>query len=153
MSGGSLDYFYCQLQEHVGDFKDKELDELVKDLAELFHDREWYLSADYDEDDWNKARDEFKKKWFGEGVRAERIAKYLDEVKLELLQSFAFDHTMDRPKGEWKENVTFYKGCSKCGAYVWSNLNGLYLNPRKLNFCPNCGADMRGGEERNDQIN
>lgn len=44
MSGGSLDYFYCQLEEHVGDFGDKELDELVNDLAELFHDREWILA-------------------------------------------------------------------------------------------------------------
>ena len=31
MSGGSLDYFYNTLQEHVGDFRDKELDHLVKD--------------------------------------------------------------------------------------------------------------------------
>ena len=37
MSGGSLDYFSCQLEDHVGDFGDKELDELVKDLAALFH--------------------------------------------------------------------------------------------------------------------
>ena len=64
MSGGSLDYFYSQLQEHIGDFKDKELDELVEDLAKLFHDREWYLSGDYCEGTWNEARDNFKKKWF-----------------------------------------------------------------------------------------
>lgn len=25
MSGGSLNYFYCQLEDHVGDFGDKEL--------------------------------------------------------------------------------------------------------------------------------
>ena len=36
MSGGSLNYFCYQLEEHIGDFGDKELDELVKDLAELF---------------------------------------------------------------------------------------------------------------------
>jgi len=77
MSGGSLDYFYCQLQEHVGDFKDKELDELVSDLADLFHAREWYLSCDYGEGQWNEARDKFKQKWFSEGARAERIEKYL----------------------------------------------------------------------------
>ncbi len=91
MSGGSLDYFYNQLNEHVGDFKDKELDELVKDLAELFHDREWYLSGDYGEGNWNEARDNFKQKWFGEGARAERIEKYLEEVKQELLHSFGVD--------------------------------------------------------------
>ena len=81
MSGGSLDYFYCQLNDHIGDFKDKELDDLVADLADLFHDREWYLSSDIGEGEWNEARDKFKQKWFGEGARAERIEQYLDEVK------------------------------------------------------------------------
>ena len=77
MSGGSLDYFYCSLEEHVGDFNDRELDDLVKDLAQLFHDREWYLSGDYGEGNWNASRDTFKIKWFGEGARAERIDNYL----------------------------------------------------------------------------
>ena len=80
MSGGSLNYFYCQLQDHVGDFGDKELDELVKDLAELFHDREWYLSADYGEGSWNEARDAFKAKWFTDHGRQERIEKYLSDI-------------------------------------------------------------------------
>jgi len=88
MSGGSLDYFYCQLQEHVGDFKDKELDDLVNDLAELFHDREWYLSGDTGEGNWNEARDNFKKKWFTETGRADRIEQYLDDLKKDVLQSF-----------------------------------------------------------------
>jgi len=35
MSGGSLNYFYSQLEDHVGDFDDRELDDLVKDLAKL----------------------------------------------------------------------------------------------------------------------
>ena len=88
MSGGSLDYFYCMLQEHIGDFGDKELDELVKDLSELFHDREWYLSGDTGEGDWNEARDEFKAKWFTEHGRQERIEKYLAELGEEVRRSF-----------------------------------------------------------------
>ena len=76
MSGGSLDYFYNRLEEHVGDFNDKELDELVEDLAKLFHDREWYLSCDYGQGQWNESRDKFKEKWFSEGAREERINKY-----------------------------------------------------------------------------
>ena len=83
MSGGSLDYFYCQLQDHIGDFGDKELDELVKDLAELFHDREWYLSADYGIGDWNQARDNFKKKWFTKEGRKARIDKRADRFGLD----------------------------------------------------------------------
>lgn len=93
MSGGSLNYFYCQLQEHAGDFGDKELDELVKNLAELFHDREWYLSADTCEGDWNEARDEFKKKWFTKSGRQKRIEKYLNEIREEVMKSFGIgDH-------------------------------------------------------------
>lgn len=88
MSGGSLNYFYAELENHVGDFEDRELDELVKDMAKLFHDREWYLSSDTCEGDWNEARDAFKQKWFSEGVRAERIEKYLSDIKDDLLKSF-----------------------------------------------------------------
>ena len=110
MSGGSLDYFYCQLQEHVGDFKDKELDDLVSDLVDLFHDREWYLSSDYGEGEWNEARDKFKQKWFREGARAERIEKYLDDVKAELLQSFGVNNKYCKDCKHWtRESDTLGK--------------------------------------------
>lgn len=88
MSGGSLNYFYSYLEEHIGDFGDKELDELVKDLAELFHDREWFLSADTGEGDWIEARDAFKAKWFTEHGRQERIEKYLEEFADEVRETF-----------------------------------------------------------------
>ena len=88
MSGGSLGYFYSELEEHVGDFGDRELDELVSDLAGLFHAREWYLSSDTGEGDWNEARDRFKAKWFSEGARAERIEKYLAEMFDAMRMSF-----------------------------------------------------------------
>lgn len=80
MSGGSLDYFYMRLREHENDLGDKELNELVKDLAELFHDREWYLSCDTSEGKWREARDAFKAKWFSENNRQERIERYLTEL-------------------------------------------------------------------------
>ena len=48
----------------------------------------------------------------------------------------------ERPKGEWimdnehtKNPLLWYK-CNLCG---------VYHSP--TNFCPNCGADMRGGTE------
>lgn len=88
MSGGSLNYFYSELEDHKNDFGDKELNELVKDLAELFHDREWYLSCDIGEGTWNEARDKFKDKWFTQHGRQARIEKYLAEFTEEVRRSF-----------------------------------------------------------------
>lgn len=101
MSGGSLNYFYSSLQDHVGDFGDKELDNLVKDLAELFHDREWYLSADTGIGQWNEARDEFKKKWFTEHGRQERIEQYLDEFKREIMDALGTKHQYCKTCKHW----------------------------------------------------
>ena len=102
MSGGSLDYFYCILQEHDKDFGDKELNELVSDLAELFHDREWFLSGDTGEGDWNEARDAFKAKWFTEHGRQERIEKYLVEFTEEVRQSFGMSKRYCKNCKHWK---------------------------------------------------
>lgn len=120
MSGGSLNYFYCLLQEHVGDFGDKELDELVKDLAELFHDREWYLSSDTGAGDWNEARDEFKAKWFTEHGRQDRIENYLSELGEEIRQAFGISEhycknckhwTMEKQYDGRYGDCAFVKGC------------------------------------------
>lgn len=88
MSGGSLNYFYEDLAEHVGDLGDRELDDLVSDLSKLFHDREWYLSSDTGRADWAVARAKFKDKWFTEAGRKERIEQYMDDLKDEVLKSF-----------------------------------------------------------------
>ena len=91
MSGGSLNYFYLHLQEHIGDFGDKELDDLVSDLADLFYAREWYLSSDTCKDDWQESRDKFKTKWFTEQGHKERIEKYLSEFTSEIKEAFGID--------------------------------------------------------------
>lgn len=54
-----------------------------------------------------------------------------------------------RPKGEWK-TVEGYDGdeyyeCSNCGE-PWF-LSAGTPKDNNMNFCPNCGADMRGGAE------
>ena len=111
MSGGSLYYFYALLQDHVGDFGDKELDELVKDLAELFHDREWYLSADYGEGSWIEARDEFKAKWFTEHGRQERIEKYLTEIGKEVRAMFGMSTDKCQTCKHWERESECYGKC------------------------------------------
>ncbi len=102
MSGGSLDYFYSSMQEHVGDFGDKELDDLVKDLAELFYAREWYLSGDTCIGDWREALEEFKKKWFGKGSRPKRIEQYLDDIKADVMAQFCDDGRKCMNCKHWK---------------------------------------------------
>lgn len=82
----SFDYFFCILQDHTKDFGDKELDDMMEDLVELFHDREWFLSGDTGDGDWNEARDAFKEKWFTEHGRQERIEKYLVEFADEVVE-------------------------------------------------------------------
>lgn len=83
MSGGSMNYFFVQLEEYAPYLKDKELVELAEDMARLFHDREWYDSGDIGEGGWNRSVAEFKKKWFTE-PREERLERYIDEAVSDL---------------------------------------------------------------------
>lgn len=87
MSGGSMDYFCYRLEEYAEHFHDKEIKALTKDLADLFHDLEWYESGDYGKDTYERSLAEFKNKWFGEN-RNERLKEYLnaalDGVKEEI---------------------------------------------------------------------
>lgn len=87
MSGGAMDYFCFRLEEQADYVDDKEVKQLIKDLANLLHDLEWYLSADYGKDTYERSLAEFKNKWFGES-RNERLKEYLnaalDDVKAEI---------------------------------------------------------------------
>lgn len=112
MSGGSLNYFYSELESHIGDFGDRELDDLVKDMAELFHDREWFLSCDTCEGNWVESRDAFKKKWFTDHGRQERIEKYLDAIRDEVLKSFGMSDKYCLNCGNWTaEDEPPYGSC------------------------------------------
>ena len=48
------------------------------------------------------------------------------------------------PKGKWLEDNRGYFYCSECGDYPNNQRD-------KTNYCPICGADMRGGEDENCQ--
>ncbi len=48
-------------------------------------------------------------------------------------------------EGEWNENIIgFCNVCMSCGVIV--ERTAIKNNSGKLNFCPNCGAKMKGGE-------
>ncbi len=80
MSGGSMNYVYCQIEEEcVGQMGDRELDDLMKDVAKLVHDREWCLSGDTCEETYQKTVKEFKRKWF-KSPRVDRLYGYIDDA-------------------------------------------------------------------------
>ena len=88
MSGGCKNYICYKIEnELVGQMHDKELDDLMKDIAELVHDLEWFEDADYSYDTYKATADKFKNKWFGNS-RSERLKGYIDssidELKKEL---------------------------------------------------------------------
>ena len=48
--------------------------------------------------------------------------------------------------GTWGENIYGYRKCSVCGRVT--QVDECMREPLYL-YCPNCGADMRGGEDGN----
>ena len=46
--------------------------------------------------------------------------------------------SVDRPNGEWISNHDGSWNCSECGLRVFIYAKG--------NYCPNCGARMKGGD-------
>lgn len=79
MSGGSMDYICYRVEEQASCMGDRELVELVKDVAGLLHDREWYLSGDYGDETWEKSAQKFKQKWF-EQPREDRLKALIEQV-------------------------------------------------------------------------
>lgn len=67
--------------------------------------------------------------------RLYHIIETMDKYPIPTAQS-------QRKKGKWleKENSPFY--CSVCGTYQYSA--SWEIKNKEYNFCPRCGADMRG---------
>ena len=70
----------------------------------------------------------------------------VDVHRLNQLPTYSFP---EREKGEWIEKEGYdgdtYYDCSVCGN-SWTTIEGTPWD-NGMDFCPNCGADMRGGKE------
>ena len=55
----------------------------------------------------------------------------------------------DRPKGKWVKDICKYDKAYHFKCSICDEWNGLSVEEWnwKPNFCPNCGADMRGEDE------
>ena len=70
MSGGSMEYICYKIEEYSADLCDHELTDLAKDMAEVYHDAEWWHSGDIFEETYRKTVAKFKKKWLGSAALA-----------------------------------------------------------------------------------
>lgn len=50
-----------------------------------------------------------------------------------------------RPQGEWLNHNSYFKRCSICNKVV--GFDYIEQEGERFNYCPNCGADMRGGRK------
>ena len=104
MSGGSHNYIYCQIENELcGQMEDLELDDLIKDIANLAHDLEWYHSADISKDSYLKCVSKFKMKWFASD-RSQRLKSYIDASLKDLeksLYSLSGVQTLLEPAVTW----------------------------------------------------
>lgn len=65
MSGGSYNYIFTNIEyDLVGRMYDTELNEMMKDLVEVLHDLEWWISGDIGEERYRESVTKFKSKWF-----------------------------------------------------------------------------------------
>lgn len=108
MSGGYFQYEDRHLKYQIfphdkltNELEDREISEIVWDVLELLHEFDYYKKGDSDEEDYIKAKNEFKKKWF-EDDRSIRCKRYIDDMKKELYATFGIT---DEPC-EKQEEVT-----------------------------------------------
>lgn len=82
MSGGSMNYACYTIEEQARYLEDRELIDIAKDMAKLFHDAEWWHSGDIGEKDYRETVKWFKDKWLRSGNADvdERLRGYIDRI-------------------------------------------------------------------------
>lgn len=120
MSGGSMNYFCHTLEEYENSLGDKELNDLVHDLVQVFHDREWMISGDISEGAYNETVASFKDKWFSEPGKNRRYIEYIDTAIGDLKRELRLDCNFCKDCEHWDidkryESIygrcEYHKGC------------------------------------------
>jgi len=80
MSGGAHDYLCYRIEEEFSEnMEDPELNEMIPDLVDLFHDLEWYHSGDISIDRYYQTVLKFKKKWLSNPEPSQRQIEIIDK--------------------------------------------------------------------------
>ena len=113
MSGGSMNYACYTIEEQARYLEDRELIDIAKDFAKLFHDAEWWHSSDIGEKDYRETVKWFKDKWLRNGKVDERLRGYIDQI---------FDEAKQECKllvaGESNREVTKCPSCGSSRVYI-----------------------------------
>ena len=96
MSGGRFNYadgnlkseMFGWVDEPYNVMEDEEVSELVWDLLDLIHEFDYYVSGDILREDYIKAKNDFKNKWFGNRkIRLEKIVdRKIEKLKSEIVE-------------------------------------------------------------------
>lgn len=71
----------CRIVRILNPMDDREVSELLYDIACLLHSAEWYKSCDIGEETYRKHLKQFKAKWFNRND-ADRIEGYKNDLKI-----------------------------------------------------------------------
>ena len=77
--------------------------------------------------------------------KAEYLEEWVDYSGVAEAYDMAIEALQDRPTGVWIDKGG-YNECSECGEVAQKVELCDCVYERLTNFCPNCGADMRGEE-------
>ena len=76
-------------------------------------------------------------------IDADSFFEEFEELDREPYNNYPAADVRENVKGDWLSGDCMGASCSKCGEYFSFR---TFSEVHNFNFCPNCGADMRGGD-------
>ena len=111
------------------------MDDLIRrsDAIEAIEVVDWY-HQNRNKDMVSGANSDDHQAWY----KADDVYKALEAVP-----------SADRPQGKWISKGKRIYRCSNCGNYL--DFDGVNASRGDANFCPNCGAQMKGVDDEADR--